>query len=111
MSINFDDFKKVELKVGEIKSVEDIEGADKIYKITVDLAEEAPRTLVAGIKLHYPDKEALIGKKVAVVTNLEPRAMRGVTSQGMILAASTPDKSSVVVLTLDRDIPNGSTIS
>ena len=108
--INFDEFKKVELKVAEIKSVEDIEGADKIYKLTIDLGEEQ-RTLVAGIKQHYPDKEGLIGKKVAVVTNLEPRALRGVTSHGMLLAASTPDKSSVVILTLDKDIPNGSTIS
>jgi len=108
--ITFDDFKKVELKVAEIKSVEDIPGADKIYKIMVDLGEEQ-RELVAGIKQHYPDKESLIGKKVAVVTNLEPRALRGITSNGMILAASTHDKSSVVILTLDKDIPNGSTIS
>jgi methionyl-tRNA synthetase len=108
--ITFDDFKKVELKVGQIKTVEDIPGADKIYKITVDLGGEE-RTLVAGIKQTYPDREKLVGKKVAVVTNLEPRIMRGVTSQGMILAASTPDKSSVVVLTLDKDVPNGSSIS
>jgi methionyl-tRNA synthetase len=108
--IAFDDFKKVELKVAEIKTVEDIPGADKIYKITVDLGNEQ-RELVAGIKLHYPDKESLIGKKVAVVANLEPRALKGVTSHGMLLAASTPDKSSVVILTLDKDIPNGSTIS
>ncbi|MFA4967172.1 MAG: methionine--tRNA ligase subunit beta [Candidatus Margulisiibacteriota bacterium] len=108
--INFDEFKKVELKVGEIKTVEDIEGADKIYKLTIDLGDEQ-RTLVAGIKQHYPDKESLIDKKVAVVTNLEPRTLRGVTSHGMLLAASTPDKSSVVILTLDKDIPNGSTIS
>ena len=108
--ITFEDFKKVELKVAEIKAVEDIPRADKIYKIVVDLGDEQ-RELVAGIKLHYPDKESLIGKKVAVVTNLEPRALRGVTSQGMILAASTPDKSSVVILTLEKDIPNGSTIS
>jgi len=108
--ITFDDFKKVELKVGEIKTVEDIPGADKIYKVTVDLGGEE-RTLVAGIRQSYPEREKLIGKKVAVVTNLEPRAMRGVTSQGMILVASTPDKSSVVILTLDKDIPNGSTIS
>jgi methionyl-tRNA synthetase len=108
--ITFEEFKKVELKVGEIKTVEDIPGADKIYKLTVDLGEEQ-RTLVAGIKTFYPDKDALIGKKVAVAANLEPRTLRGVESQGMVLAVSTPDKSSVVLLTLDRDIPNGSTIS
>lgn len=110
MNINYDEFKKVELRVGEIKSVEDIEGADKIYKLSVDLGTEV-RTLVAGIKQHYLNKEELVGKKIAVVANLEPRALRGVESHGMLLAASTPDKSSVVLLTLDRDIPNGSTIS
>lgn len=108
--ITFDEFKKVELKVAEIKSVDDIPGADKIYKLTVDLGDEQ-RELVAGIKLCYPNKEELIGKKVAVVSNLEPRALRGVTSNGMLLAASTPDKSIIVILTLGKDIPNGSTIS
>ena len=108
--ITFDEFKKVELKVAEIKSVEDIEGADKLYKLEIDLGDEQ-RTMVAGIKLHYPNKEELIGKKVAVVSNLEPRALRGVTSHGMLLAASTLDKSAIVLLTLDKDIPNGSSIS
>jgi len=109
MSISFEDFKKVELKVGEIKTVEDIPGADRIYKLTVDIGE--PRTLVAGIKLHYPDRSELIGKKVAVVSNLEPKMLRGVESHGMVLAASNSDKSSVVLITLDKDIPNGANIS
>jgi len=110
MAITFDDFKKVELRVAEIKSVEDIEGADKLYKLSIDLGTET-RTLVAGIKLHYTNKEELIGKKIAVVANLEPRALRGVESHGMLLAASNADKSSVVLMTVDRDIPNGATIS
>lgn len=108
--ITFEDFKKVELRVAEIKAVEDIPEADKLYRLSIDLGEEQ-RTLVAGIKLHYPEKEQLIGKKIAVVTNLEPRSLKGVESQGMLLAASTPDKSSVVLLTLDKDVPNGSAIS
>lgn len=110
MTITFDEFKKIELKVGEIKSAEDIEGADKIYKLTIDMGEET-RTLVAGIKLHYQNKDELIGKKVAVVSNLEPRALRGVESHGMLLAASNADKTTVVLMTVDRDIPNGSSIS
>jgi len=109
-NITFDDFKKIKLLVGQIKTVEDIEGADKLYKLAVDLGEEE-RTLVAGIKLHYPNKDDLIGKKIAVVANLEPRALKGVESRGMLLAASNSDKTSVVLLTLDKDIPNGSTIS
>lgn len=106
--IKFDDFKKMELKVAQIKAVEDVEGADKLYKLTVDIGEE--RQLIAGIKLHY-SKEELVGKKIAMVANLEPRTIRGVLSHGMLLAASNADKSKVVLLTLDKDIENGSSIS
>ncbi|MBU0687768.1 MAG: methionine--tRNA ligase [Candidatus Margulisbacteria bacterium] len=107
-NISFNDFKKLELKVGEIKTVEDIEGADKIYQLMVDIGEE--RKLVAGIKPWY-SKEELVGKKVAVVANLEPKTIRGVESHGMVLAASTADRSALTVLTLDKDLPNGSNIS
>jgi methionyl-tRNA synthetase len=107
-NITFDDFLKVDLRVAEIKACEDVEGADKLYKLTIDVGEE--RTIVAGIKLYY-SKEELIGKKIAVVANLEPRKLRGVLSHGMLLAASNEDKSSVVLLILDKDIPNGSRIS
>jgi methionyl-tRNA synthetase len=107
-NITFDDFMKLDLRVAEIKACEDVPGADKLYKLTIDLGEE--RTIVAGIKLYYT-KEELIGKKIAVVVNLEPRKLRGIESHGMLLAASTEDKSSVVLLTLDRDITNGSKIS
>jgi methionyl-tRNA synthetase len=107
-NITFDDFMKLDLRVAEIKACEDVPGADKLYKLTIDLGEE--RTIVAGIKLYYT-KEELIGKKIAIVVNLEPRKLRGIESHGMLLAASTEDKSSVVLLTLDRDITNGSKIS
>jgi methionyl-tRNA synthetase len=107
-NITFDDFQKTDLRVAEIKTCEDVEGADKLYKLTIDVGEE--RTIVAGIKLYY-SKEELVGKKIAVVTNLEPRKLRGILSHGMLLAASNEDKSSVVLLTLDKDIPNGSRIS
>jgi methionyl-tRNA synthetase len=107
-NINFDHFKTMDLRVAQIKSCEDIEGADKIYKLTVDMGEE--RIVVAGIRQYYT-KEELIGKKVVVVANLEPRTLRGVTSQGMILAASTDDKSSLTLISVDRDIPNGSKVS
>jgi methionyl-tRNA synthetase len=107
-NITFDDFLKVELRVAEIKACEDVEGADKLYRLTIDIGEE--RTIVAGVKLYYT-KEELVGKKIAVVANLEPRKLRGILSHGMLLAASNEDKSSVVLLTLDKDIPNGSRIS
>ncbi len=108
-NITFDDFKKLDLRVGEIRAAEEIPGADKLFKLTVDLGGET-RELVAGIKLFY-EKEALVGKKIVVLANLEPRAIRGITSHGMLLAASNEDKSSVVVLSPEKDIPNGAKVS
>jgi methionyl-tRNA synthetase len=108
-NITFDEFKKLDLRVAEIKAVEEIAGADKIYKLQIDLGGEQ-RELVAGIKLHYQPAE-LIGKKIIVLANLEPRTIRGVTSHGMLLAASNEDKSSVVILTIEKDIPSGAKVS
>lgn len=107
-NITYDDFIKVDLRVAQIKSCEDLPGADKLYKLTIDIGEE--RTIVAGIKQHYT-KEELIGRKIAVVANLEPRKLRGVLSHGMLLAASDEPLTSIVLITLDKDIPNGSRIS
>ena len=107
-NITFDDFIKVDIRVAEIKACEDLPGADKLYKLTIDIGEE--RTIVAGIKQYY-SKEELIGKKIAVVANLEPRKLRGVMSHGMLLAASNEESTSIVLLTLDKDISNGSRIS
>lgn len=108
-NITFDEFKKLDLRVGEIRTVEAIPGADKIYKLSVDLGGET-RELVAGIKLFY-EPDFLIGKKIVVLTNLEPRVIRGISSHGMLLAASNEDKSSIVILTVEKDIPNGSKVS
>lgn len=108
MDISFDHFKTMDLRVGEIKTVEDIEGADRIYKISVDIGEE--RTIIAGIKAFY-SKEELIGKKVVVLANLEPKTIRGNESQGMLLAAVKEDPRTLTVLTIDRDMPNGSRVS
>lgn len=92
--INIDDFRKLELKVGEIKEVNDHPNADKLYVVTVDLGDKT-KQLVAGIKNSYA-KEELIGKQVVLVDNLEPALLRGVESQGMILAASDETGLSVV---------------
>ncbi|MBN3033614.1 MAG: methionine--tRNA ligase subunit beta [Candidatus Saganbacteria bacterium] len=107
--ITFDEFKKLDLRIGEIRAAEEIPGADKLYELTVDLGGET-RELVAGLKLFY-EKDALIGKKIVVLTNLEPRVIRGLVSHGMLLAASNEDKSSVVVLTVEKEIPNGAKVS
>lgn len=108
-SIKYTDFEKLDLRVGEILSVEDIEGADKLYKLIVDLGS-GQRTICAGIKKYY-DKKELIRKKVIVLTNLEPRKLKGIESQGMLLAASSPDKEVVSLLTPDIDVTAGSKIS
>ena len=107
-NISFDYFKKMDLRIAEIKGCEDVPGADRLYKLTIDAGEE--RQIVAGIKAYYT-KEELVGKKIVIVANLEPRTLRGVTSHGMLLAASSEDKSAVVLLTPDKDIPNGAAVS
>jgi methionyl-tRNA synthetase len=107
--ITFDDFVKVDLRVGEIKDVEEIEGADKLWKLSVDLGEEK-RTICAGIKEYY-SKEELMNKKIIVVVNLAPRKMRGIESQGMLLAASDKEHKNVILISPEKDIENGSKIS
>jgi methionyl-tRNA synthetase len=107
-NITFDVFQGMDLRVAQITSCEEVEGADKLYRLSIDVGEE--RTIVAGIKQYYT-KEELAGKKIVVVTNLEPRKIRGILSHGMLLAASTADKSMVVLLTPDKDVPNGSKVS
>jgi len=107
--ITYDDFVKVQLKVGQIIDAEDIPNADKLYKLTVDLGEEK-RTICAGIKEYY-SKDELLDKKVIVVVNLAPRIMRGITSQGMLLAASNEEHSKVILISPEKDIEVGSKVS
>jgi methionine--tRNA ligase beta chain len=108
--ITFDDFVKVDLRVGEIIDAEEIEGADKLLKLRVDLNEDKKRTICAGIKEYY-SAEDLIGKKIIVVINLAPRKMRGVESQGMLLAASDNNHKNVVLISPEKDIELGSKVS
>ena len=88
--ITIDDFIKVELRVGEVKVCERIPNADKLLRFEIDLGEENPRQILAGLAEYY-EPESLIGRKVVVVANLKPRKMRGLESQGMICAASLED--------------------
>ncbi len=101
-----DDFKKLELKVAEIKEVTDHPNADKLYVLTVDLGDKT-KQLVAGIKRSY-QKEELIGKQVIVVDNLEPAVLRGIESQGMLLAAS--DEDGVAIISCQRKVKLGSIV-
>ncbi len=103
--ISIDDFAKVEMKVGKILSVEEIPGSDKLLKLSVDFKEEVPRQILSGIKKHFPDFKVLIGKKVAFVTNLEPREMMGLQSNGMILAVNSGD--AFALMEIPENIPEG----
>jgi methionyl-tRNA synthetase len=96
--IQYDDFAKVELKVAVVKTAERVEKADKLLKLSVDAGEPEARTIVAGIAQAYPDPQALVGKRIVVVANLAPRPLRGITSQGMLLAAGEPPNLTVVTV-------------
>ena len=105
-AISFDDFKKVELKVAKILDAQEIPGADRIWKLSIDIGAEK-KEIVAGIKLFY-SREALIGRSVVVVNNLVPSVIRGVESQGMLLAAK--DGTTLSLLTIDKEVPPGSPV-
>jgi methionyl-tRNA synthetase len=108
-NVGFDDWQKLDLRTAEILEVEEIEGADKLYKLKVDLGTET-RTLVAGLKKHYT-RDELEGKKVVVFTNLEPRTIKGIESKGMILAAVNGDSSEVKLLQPDGVVDPGNKVS
>lgn len=100
------DFKKSDLRVAKIVEIEEIPGADRLWKLQLDLGSEK-KQVVAGIKSFYA-KEALLGKSVIVVNNLVPTVIRGVESRGMLLAAK--DDTKLTLLTLDQDIAPGSIV-
>lgn len=109
--INFDDWSKLDLRVGQITNAEDIESADKLYKLTVDFGSEiGQRTICAGIK-PYVSKEDIKGKKSVFLVNLAPRKLRGIESQGMIIAAGSQAEDKFVLLQPSSDIEVGSKIS
>ncbi len=114
--ITYEEFKKVEIKVGKILSAEKIPDTDKLLKLSVDFAENdqigspKPRQIVSGIAPYFPDPQTLIGKTCMFITNLEPRIIRGHESQGMILAVSVPEVS-FSLLEPNSSIPPGATAS
>jgi len=101
--ISIDDFAKIDLRVAEVLACEKVEKADKLLKLEIKVGEET-RTIVSGIALHYSPEE-MVGKKVVIVANLKPVKLRGIMSQGMILAASEGD--TLEVLEIAKDIPSG----
>lgn len=104
--ISFDDFKKLDLRVGKITKAKPVEGATKLLLLEVDIGREK-RNLVAGIAEQYSQKE-LVGKNVVVVVNLAPKKIRGVESEGMLLAAEA--EGGPVLLTPDKDVAAGTKV-
>ena len=108
--ISIDDFKKIELRVGEVLNAEKVEGADKLLRLEVDLGEEERRQLVAGIAPFY-DPAELIGQQVIVVANLKPATIRGVESRGMLLAAGARGGETVAFLKPQKKMKPGEVVS
>jgi len=104
--ISFDEFKKMDLRVGEVLKAEKVEGTDKLLKLEVDIGTEK-RTMVAGVADMYSPEE-LEGKKIVVIVNLQPAVIRGIESQGMLLAAEVEGKATIPFF--DRDIPTGAVV-
>jgi len=104
--ITFDDFKKLDIRIGKILAAEKVEGTEKLLKLEIDFGFEK-RELVAGIAVFY-QPEQVIGKEIPVLMNLEPKTIRGIVSQGMILAADVEGKP--VLMHPGKEVPPGSII-
>jgi len=102
--INIEDLAKVEIKIGRVLSVEEVEGSEKLLKLSVDFGEENPRQVLSGIRKFF-EKDFLTGKQFAFVTNLSPRKMMGLESQAMILATG---EEVLALLTPTSEVINGS---
>ena len=108
-TVSFSDWEKIDLRVAEILEIEEINGADKLYKLKIDLGTET-RILVAGLKQYYT-KQELEGKRIIVFTNLEPKKIKGIESKGMVLAAVSDDHNEVKLLQPDGVLELGSKVS
>lgn len=104
--ISIDDFKKIEVKIGTVKSAERVPDTDKLLRLMVDFSEESgPRQIISGIATYVPEPESLVGRQLAFVTNLEPRTIRGLESNGMLFAVGSEETFAFV--TPDREVPPG----
>lgn len=106
--VSLTQFKEIELKIAKILEVEEIAGADRLWRLTVDVGGDQKKQIVAGIKNYYT-REALLGKSVVLVNNLAPSVIRGVESKGMLLAAKDP-AAGLVLLSTEKELPPGSSI-
>ena len=104
--ISTGEFAKIEVRVGTVRSAERVPETDKLLRLTVDFGEESgPRQIVSGIAAYVPEPESLVGRQLAFVTNLEPRTIKGLESDGMLFAVGNGD--TFAFLTPDRPVPPG----
>lgn len=107
MTVTHDQFSQLEIKIGTVLSAERVEGTDKLVKFELDFGDEK-RVIIGGWALSYPDPSLLVGTQLAALTNLEPRMIRGIESQGMLLSAVANDQP--IALHPDRDVEPGSVV-
>ncbi|MGB9703537.1 MAG: methionine--tRNA ligase subunit beta [Candidatus Micrarchaeia archaeon] len=105
--LSYEEFSKLDLRIAKIEEVEEIEGSEKLYKLTISLGEEK-RTIVAGIRKEYK-KEELLGKEIVIVANLEPKTIKGIVSRGMLLAAV--DNGKISLLIPEKEVTPGTKVS
>lgn len=110
MSLSKEEFAKVEMRLGKVLAAERVVDTDKLLRLSVDFGEEAPRQVISGIAA-YTAPEALVGRLFPFVTNLEPRTIRGLESQAMIVAAHVPDGPFSLLEPATADMPPGARLN
>ncbi|MFA6278766.1 MAG: methionine--tRNA ligase [Candidatus Paceibacterota bacterium] len=103
--ISIEEFGKIEVKIGTVRSAERVPDTDKLLRLMVDFGEESPRQIISGIAAYVSEPESLVGRQLSFVTNLEPRTIRGFESNGMLFAVG--EGESFAFVTPDREVPPG----
>lgn len=107
--ISYEDFKKLEIKIGKIVSAEKVPDTDKLLKLQVDFGEESPRQIISGVAQYFPELSNLVGIKCAFAANLEPKVIKGYESKGMILAVGGGE-TTFSLLKVDMEVKEGSQV-
>lgn len=103
---SYEDWTKLDLRIAEIINIENINGADRLYKLTLDVGKLGERTVCAGIKKYYSPKE-LLHKKIIYLSNLSPKKLKGIESQGMLIAAGSDEEDTCVLISPEKEVEVG----
>ena len=106
--ITYEDFAKLDIRIGKVVSAEKVPDADRLLRLMIDVAEDAPRQIMSAISEFYPEPSVLEGKLIPVLVNLEPKTFRGYESQGMLVAAD--EDGTPILLHPEKEIPAGSPV-